>query len=78
MVKKNKSYLLLKKFRAYVHYREFENRYFGELEFKLVFALLAREKQIKIEQKFYRKDAKYAKKQNTSSDSLYSFALLVS
>ena len=49
MVKKNKRYLSLKKFRAYVHYREFENRFFGELELKLVFALLAREKQIKIE-----------------------------
>jgi|Laugrefa1bdmlbdn_1035148.scaffolds.fasta_scaffold165590_1 hypothetical protein len=49
MVKKNKRYLSLKKFRAYVHYREFENRFFGELELKLVFALLAGEKQIKIE-----------------------------
>ena len=49
MVKKNKSYLLLKKFRAYVHYREFENQFFGKLELKLAFTLLAGEKQIKIE-----------------------------
>ena len=49
MVKKNKRYLLLKKIRAYVHYREFENQFFGELELKLAFTLLAGEKQIKIE-----------------------------
>ena len=49
MVKKNKSYLLLKKFRAYVHYREFENQFFGELELKLALALFAGEKRIKIE-----------------------------
>jgi hypothetical protein len=49
MVKKNKRYLLQRTFSAFVHYREFENRYFLELEFKLAFTLLAGEKQIKIE-----------------------------
>jgi len=49
MVKKNKRYLLQRTFSAFVHYQEFENRFFGELELKLVFALLLGEKQIKIE-----------------------------
>lgn len=76
MVKKNKRYLLLKKIRAYVHYREFENQFFEKLELKLAFALLAGEKRTKIEQKFYRKDAKYANKPNKRSDYLYSYAYL--